>query len=704
ELRYWLNTIRKNMGNISLDKRQSLADLGLEIANMMKSEGNGQAVNAKAAEALKDIEKALGVAGEQATADILIAGPRPAAPKEVPTAVAAFDTALMTFLLDGNNHKLKTKVRGLLSDPMFSYDRITPDKESYRDTILEWTQLLADQGFGALAYPENCGGSGDMSKYLAVFEILGHHDLSLAIKFGVQFGLWGGSVMGLGNKYHHKKYLKDIGKLTLPGCFAMTEQGHGSNVRDLETTATYDAETEEFVIHSPSESATKTYIGNAAAHGQMASVFAQLHTEDEGFGVHAFLVPIRNKKGEILEGVTITDNGYKLGLNGVDNGKISFDQVRVPRENLLSRFGEVNPKGKYTSSITSDSKRFFTMLGTLVGGRVAVPMAGLSATKSALTIAIKYACKRRQFGRPDQAETIIMDYRSHQKRIIPLLSKAYALSFAHQYVAGRYLNRTEKDAREVEALAAGLKSYSTWNATKTIQECREACGGQGYIAENRFASLKADTEIFTTFEGDNTVLMQLVAKGRLAEFAHEFRNMNLFGLVRYFSGQAGTYIAELNPLTIRNTSEEHLLDPEFHLAAFRYREAELVGTAARRLKKRVDAGMDSYDAFMECQNHLINLAHGYVERLILEQFSTVIEQCDRPDVKNMLQKLCTLFALTVIQEHKDWYLEHGYMDGSKTKAIRKAQEALCGEIRPQVLPLVDAFAIPNAILGAPIAS
>ncbi|MEL6654507.1 MAG: acyl-CoA dehydrogenase family protein, partial [Bacteroidota bacterium] len=431
---------------------------------------------------------------------------------------ARFDVPAMQKLLDGPEAELKQKVKNLLSDPIFSYDHIEMDKDAYREQVLVWMQHLAEQGYGALSYPTIAGGQDDMGKYIAVFETLGYHDHSLLIKFGVQFGLFGGSILGLGTEKHHRKYLGDAGSLALPGCFAMTEADHGSNVRDIETTATYDPETEEFVIHTPHHHAHKEYIGNAAAHGRMATVFAQLYTNGENYGVHALLVPIRDEQGESMPGVTIGDSGRKLGLNGVDNGRLWFEQVRVPRENLLDRFATVSADGTYDSPIASPGRRFFTMLGTLVGGRVCVPIAGLSAAKSGLRIAIKYAARRRQFGRAGQPETPLLEYHSHQRRLFPMLSKVYALHFAHRYMVERYLNEKPEEAREIEALAAGLKAVSTWHTTKVLQECREACGGNGYLWANRLADLKADTEIFTTFEGDNVVLLQLVAKSRLSDF------------------------------------------------------------------------------------------------------------------------------------------------------------------------------------------
>ena len=270
-------------------------------------------------------------------------------------------------------------------------------------------------------------------------------------------------------------------------------------------------------------------------------------------------------------------------------------------------------------------------------------------------------------------------------------------------MAKRFLNRTEDDAREIEALAAGLKAVSTWNTTATIQECREACGGNGYLAVNRFADLKADTEIYTTFEGDNTVLMQLVAKGRLSEFRQEFSSMNFFSMIYYLASQATKMLTEQNPIVIRNTNSEHLRDTEWHLNMFRNREQDMVVSVAQRLKKRIDKGMDSYSAFIEVQNHLINMAHAYIDRIILEQFVKAIGECSQESLKPALERLCHLYALVNIEDNFGWFLENDYLAGSKSKAIRKEVEKLCLEVRQEAVALVDAFGIPDQILGAPIA-
>ena len=613
-----------------------------------------------------------------------------------------FDVTNLTAFLDGAQAPIINKVKAILSKPQFSYETST-DINVYREKVYVWCKILADENLGNMAFPKKYGGGENMADYFAIMETLSYHDLSLVIKFGVQFGLWGMSVYSLGTAKHHEKYLKDIGTLKLPGCFAMTETHHGSNVKGLETTATYDHETKTFTIQTPNKNAQKEYIGNAAVHGQMATVFAKLIINDHDFGVNAFIVPIRDNKGNTLKGITIGDCGHKMGLNGVDNGTLSFDAVVIPKENMLDRFASVNEKGAFESPIPSDNRRFFTMLGTLVGGRIGIPRSAMAAAKSGLTIAIKYADQRRQFGPEGGSEIPILNYRIHQRRLLPHLAKTYAIHFALQYVTHRFIHKTEDEMQEIEALAAGMKAYATWNTTTVLQECREACGGKGYLSENRINALKNDTEIYTTFEGDNTVLMQLVAKNRLSEFRKSFGEMGSLGIINYVFENAKTAISEKNPIITRKTDEEHLLDNNFHLQAFQYREKSILASAAKRIKRLIDEGLTPYDAFNVVQHHMVDVAQAYLERVTLEQFQQAIEAIEDIDLKTILTKLVQLYALHQIEKNKAWYLEDGYMEAVKTKAIRKMVNQLCWEIRPDAVALVDAFAIPDSCLAAPIA-
>ncbi|NJC26551.1 acyl-CoA dehydrogenase family protein [Neolewinella antarctica] len=699
----WQTLGRNAAEQLPADKAASLAELGIILGQAAAGENTARAGYwEEQIEPLLEIERGLGGVEPDTYRGLF---PRYDEREKLDEAIeeASVDPAEFQAVLDGGYAGILKQMKDILTRPVFERKTL-PVKEEYRLRVLEWCKILGQEGIGALAFPKAYGGEDDMGEYAYAFEALGYHDLSLTIKFGVQFGLWGGAIANLGTKRHHDKYLYDTGDMTLPGCFAMTETGHGSNVRGLETTAVYDPETKELIVHSPSVAAGKEYIGNAM-HSRMAAVFCQLIVNGESQGVHAVVVPIRNEAGETLPGIRVEDNGYKMGLNGVDNGRLWFTNVRVPVDNLLDKFGGVTETGTYHSEIENPSRRFFTMLGTLVGGRVCVPRAGMSGAKSALAIAVRYGLRRRQFAAdPLKAETIIMDYPNQQRRLIPLVAKAYVVQFGLDYLLDRYVDRTEEDMREIEAMAAGLKSYATWFTTAAIQECREATGGKGYLSENRFAALKADTDIFTTFEGDNTVLMQLVAKSLLSDFQKSFKEDGNYAVLRYMGRRMQTIVMEQNAYTVRQTDRDHLTSRAFFQSAFEFRERRLTSTLAQRLRAYIKNGMSAHEAGLQCQTHMIEAAEAYVEALVLEKaLARVQGLSDGNAAKAVLKKVIQLFALHTIEGHRGWYLESGYILGNKSKAIRTAVDVLCGELRPEVGSLVDGFGIPDQLLGAPIA-
>lgn len=697
DLQRMLRRIRQYGAELDREEKLDLAGLGLRLA-----QADGSVVQVELS-ALESLEDALGIAGIEAARQLLTTR-RPAA--RLPEPEPDFNLDDMIAWLAGPNLEIRRRVFEILERDDFDYV-YNLTKEEYREKVLDWCRILAEEGIGGLSFPESYGGAGDLGAFITAFETLCHFDLSLVVKTGVQFGLWGGSILNLGTERHHREYLPRVADLELPGCFAMTETGHGSNVADLETVARFDPKTDEFVVHTPQEGARKDYIGNAAAHGRMATVFAQLELEEDGetvgHGVHAFLVPIRNDDGSPCPGVWIGDCGHKMGLNGVDNGRLKFDQVRIPRENLLDRFGSVDAEGRYSSPIASPNKRFFTMLGTLVGGRVSVASGALSVAKSALAIAVFYAAGRRQFGPADQPETRLLDYPTHQQRLMPRLAEAYALHFALADLRKAYVESDPLDRRQVEAEAAGLKAVATWHAIDVVQTCRECCGGQGYLSANRFADLKADSDVFATFEGDNIVLLQLLAKSMLGDYKRQFGHMKPLGLVRYVADLASETVAQLNPVVVRQTSEDHLLSRDFHLSAFAWRERRLLSTVARRLKSRLDDGMSPADALLECQIHLVSAAKAHVEHRILRSFADALDcQGDHPECR-ILAKVCDLYALSRLYADRGFFLEQGYFEPVKAKAVRRQTLELSAVVRRQAVPLVKAFGIPEKLLAAPIA-
>jgi len=659
--------------------------------------------------------------------DIADPAPQPSYPP------VAIDVAALTALLDGDH----AEVRNLVRTNLAAYASILEEQEhldraAFRERVKEVVVEMAATGQTGMGFPKEYGGGGDVGASFAAFETLALGDLSVLVKVGVQFGLFGGAILQLGTKRHHDRYLADLITGRLMGCFAMTETGHGSNVQALGTVATYDAEAGEFVITTTEPDANKDYIGNAAAHAELAVVFAQLEVAGpdqtmEGHGVHAFVVPIR-VDGKPAPGVRIEDDGLKMGLNGVDNGRLWFDGVRVPREALLNRFADVSEDGTYSSDIDNPNRRFFTMLGTLVQGRVCVGGAGINASKVALAIAIRYALKRRQFeATSDEQEELLLDYGQHQRRLLPLLAHTYALHFAQEVVAGQchrvFSGEIAEDAdgqkfrRELESRAAGTKALGTWHATRTIQECREACGGAGYLAENRFAALKADTDVFTTFEGDNTVLLQLVAKGLLTDYSSEFEEMDQLGMVRFVAGLAVETVVErtsvhklfervrdLLPGGDQWDQEAGVLDSDYQLAMLRFREEHILGGVARRLKRGIDSGMNPGTVFSRVQDHVIHAARAHVERLVLEAFVDKVrampQDGDQGDNRVALGLLCDLHALSLIEADRAWFMEHGRLTVVRSKEISRRIGSLCRRVRPLAHDLVDAFGIPEEMLRA----
>jgi acyl-CoA oxidase len=436
-----------------------------------------------------------------------------------------------------------------------------------------------------------------------------------------------------------------------------------------------------------------------------------------------------------MPGVLIEDCGRKGGLNGVDNGRLTFRDVRVPREALLNRFGDVTADGHYTSPIASDGRRFFTMIGTLIRGRISIAGTAASATKRALAIAVAYGNGRRQFELPDgSGEVVLLDYQAHQRKLLPALATTYALSFAQYELVGtlaevsRATKPDERRQRELESRAAGLKAVSTWHTTATIQACREACGGAGYLAENLLTTLKADTDVFTTFEGDNTVLLQLVAKGLLTNYQSDFADLGTLATARFVAEKfAGTLIERtaargvierLTAAAPGRDDETVLFDRAWQLRAFEDREQHMVDGLARRLRRAASEAADAGNAggaedaggsgsaggafavFNDAQDHLLRAARVHVDRVVLEAFVAGLERCPDPAARALLSRVCDLYVLATIEADLAWFLAHGRLTPTRAKSVTSAVNSLCQQLRPHAQTLVDGFAIPPQYLDA----
>ncbi|WP_260853611.1 acyl-CoA dehydrogenase [Kocuria palustris] len=634
---------------------------------------------------------------------------------------AVVDHDVLREAIAGRWAEQRRAARRLAADPRLHIEPGTHWSE-HREATFDHLALLAGSDAVRAGLPVEQGGAGDPAAYLSGFEEFVLADPSLQIKAGVQWGLFGSAIVNLGTQKHHERWLEDIWSLRIPGAFAMTETGHGSDVASIATTATYDPATEEFEIHTPHRGAWKDYLGNAALNGRAAVVFAQLITDGVDHGVHAFFVPLRDDSGQFLPGVGGEDDGHKGGLNGVDNGRLHFDRVRVPRENLLDRYGHVAADGTYTSPIESPGRRFFTMLGTLVQGRVSLDGASVVAARAGLGIALTYASQRRQFAPvKGRAESVLLDYHQHQRRLFPYVAKVLASGFAHEELLeafdGVFSGRSDTDEsrQDLETMAAALKASSTRLALDALQECREACGGAGFLSENRIPLLRADLDVYATFEGDNTVLMQLVAKRLLGDFAKGLSGLPPAGKARWAAGRAAEATFSRSGLrglsqVLRDTGDPRrsvnfLRDPETQHALLSDRVSTMVEEAAENMR-----GADRSDpeaaaqAFDRNQHRLIEAARAHAELLKWEAFTRALDEIDDDGTRQVMIWLRDLFGLTVIDENLGWYLAHGRLSLMRGRMIDAYLQRLVGRLRPHIMDVVAAFDFPQELLRAKIAT
>ena len=625
----------------------------------------------------------------------------------------AVDVPALQTLMLGRWAGLRRRAREIGADPRFAKVEGASMADA-RERVLGQLKLLVEEGEVLRAFPERLGGSDDAGGNIAGFEELLVADPSLQIKAGVQWGLFGAAILHLGTPEQHDRLLPGAMSIEVPGAFAMTETGHGSDVASIATTATYDPDTEEFVIHTPFRAAWKDYLGNAAEHGTAAVVFAQLVTRGVNHGVHAFYTTIREtlpdgSAGAFVDGVGGEDDGLKGGLNGIDNGRLHFDQVRVPREDLLARYGQVAPDGTYSSPIESPGRRFFTMLGSLVQGRVSLDGAAGVASKIALATAVRYGNERRQFSSGTGSdETVLLDYGEHQRRLLPLVAHAYAGHFAHDRLLDLFHavfsgeTDTPESREDLETMAAALKPVSTWRALETLQTSREACGGQGFLTENRLVSLRADMDVYVTFEGDNTVLLQLVGKRLLADYAAGFKGIDGIGMARFVVERAADSVLYRTPLgrvaqTLQDRGEVrrsagHLREEVAQRELLTDRVETMVADLASALRPASKMGREEAAALFNTHQHeLIEAARAHADLVQWEAFSKALGDVVDPDTQLVLTWVRDLYGLSVIEKNLAWYLINGRLTAQRARTVSSYTDRLVARLRPYAQDLVDGF-------------
>lgn len=240
---------------------------------------------------------------------------------------------------------------------------------------------------------------GDADYRAARVEIATLYDPHWATRNGVHFGLFCSALQSQGSEEQVAEWLPQAYALTVYGCFGMTELGHGSFVRGIETTATFipgtgaDGEG-EWEIHSPTVTSTKWWIGAAGETATHCTLYARLISKGVDHGVHCFIIQIRDPDShQPLPGIRLGDIGPKMGRNGVDNGWMQFHHARFPRSALLCRLATVDRDGQYHRAPRAKPQMAY---GALIMGRASMVSDSAAALQLATTIAVRWAALRRQ--------------------------------------------------------------------------------------------------------------------------------------------------------------------------------------------------------------------------------------------------------------------------------------------------------------------
>ncbi|XP_061253389.1 peroxisomal acyl-coenzyme A oxidase 2 isoform X4 [Bos javanicus] len=414
----------------------------------------------------------------------------------------SFNVEELTNILDGGaqNTALRRKVESIIhSEPELSL------KDNYFMTQNERYEAAIKKKFHILMLAQRLGWSeGSSELQYASRSVSG--DLGFAIHHIFQK-----TIRSLGSEEQIAKWDPLCSKFQILGTYAQTELGHGTYLQGLETEATYDAATQEFVVHSPTMTAIKWWPGDLGRSATHALVQAQLICSGARQGMHAFIVPIRSLDDHSpLPGITIGDIGPKMDFEHTDNGFLKLDHVRIPRENMLNRFAQVLPDGTYVK-LGVPKSNYLSMVVVRVDillGEV------LPLLQKACTIAVRYAVIRRQSRlRPSDPEAKVLDYQTQQQKLFPPLAMAYAFHFVAnnllEFFHHSYSFILDGDFAllpELHALSAGLKAMLSDFCTQGVEQCRRACGGHGYSKLSGLPSLLTRVTASCTYEGENTVL------------------------------------------------------------------------------------------------------------------------------------------------------------------------------------------------------
>lgn len=523
--------------------------------------------------------------------------------------------------------------------------------------------------------------------------------------FELHIGMFIPSILSQGTDEQQAKWLPLCMDLKLIGTYAQTELGHGTFLRGLETVAVYDPESLSFVIHSPTLTSTKWWPGGLGKTCTHAILMARLITQGKDHGPHAFVVQIRDLTTHLpLPGVQVGDIGPKMGYNGVDNGWLRFDHVKVPRDAMLMRYSSVKENGTYVPPPSQNSKASYA---TMVYVRATIVRDAGDFLGRAATISVRYTAVRRQSS-PDalnNKELQILDYENVYETLIPIVAKSYALTFMGKNMMSMYdgfVKARERDdfsaLPELHALSSGLKAYCTDVASFGIEECRRTCGGQGYSVLSGLPTIYTSYVQNVTWEGDNNVMYLQMARYLIKIKSGVHNGQSTHYLARH---------ASVPTSAVQSPSDWN--NPMFVIAALESAGVHLANDAVSKLQSLSPNSKVQFegDAWNQSTMDLIQLAKAHCRLVVYDAFSKEISQSHsdpnlQPEGVKVLESLHALFGLVCLKESGAELLESGHISAQQHRLIRTQFKTLCKSLRRNAIALVDALGYEDYLLNSAI--
>ncbi|XXG75819.1 hypothetical protein AAC387_Pa08g0309 [Persea americana] len=603
---------------------------------------------------------------------------------------AQFDVEAMKIVWAGSRHAFEVAdrmARLVASDPVFRKDNraMLSRKELFRNTLRK-----AAYAWNLVA--ELCLSEEEASKLRFFMDEPAYTSLHWAVFIP--------AIKGQGTEEQHQKWLTLAYKMQIIGCYAQTELGHGSNVRGLETTATFTPASDEFIIHSPTLTSSKWWPGGLGKVSTHAIVYARLITNGQDHGVHGFIVQLRSLDDHLpLPGIMIGDIGMKFGngaYNTMDNGVLRFNNVRIPRNQMLMRVSQVTREGKY---LKSDIPRQL-VYGTMVYVRQNIVSDSSCALSRAICIAIRYSAVRRQFGSQDGSpEAQVIDYKTQQSRLFTLLASAYAFRIVGEWLKWLYKDVTQRlqanefaTLPEVHASTAGLKSLTTTATADGIEECRKLCGGHGYLCSSGLPELFAVYVPTCTYEGDNTILLLQVARFLMKAISQLGSGKLPVGTTTYMQRAE-----QLMQCTSDVHSAQDWLKPSIILEAFEARALRLAVACAQNIGK----APNPEEGFSELSAELTEAAIAHCQLIVVSKFIEKVQgDIEGMGVKEQLHALCSIYALSLLHRHLGEFLSAGCITPKHAALANEQLRYLYSKVRPNAVALVDAFNYTDHYLGS----